>query len=275
MKKVLAVLGVAVVCAGGCGPRRPGALPEAAPPVPPREDHFRRGHAFFERRELDSAVHHLEAATELDSLYGEALRDLAEIHYLRTLQVPQGASADDARRAMRYYGRLEKLGGDDAEVLERLCELSVMLKDDRSFLAFARRNAELSPDARRIHNLGVAYAGVGDHAGVIRTLKTAAARFPESPYVGGIFRLLGRAYQAADRDQTAERTYTSGLKAVDELKARWKREGSFSATSPEVRRLEEDAVGMLQSLRRIYRIYGEEEKLRSVERRLRDAGRGS
>ena len=159
----------------------------------------------------------------------------------------------------------------ESTVYERLCELSVVLDDNRSFLKFAKKNAEKYPYDRQMYNLGIAYYETGDHASVIKTMKEAAQKFKISPYIGGFYRQLGLSYMKMDRDQTAVRTLETGVQIVDGRLADLRKSGADPSTSEE-RRLFEDRVGMLTSLRKLHQIYKERAKLEKVERLLREAG---
>ena len=104
----------------------------------------------------------------------------------------------------------------------------------------------------------------------MRTQKEAIERFPDSPYRSGFYRLLGQAYVRVDRYQTAQRVFATGVEEAEKAIAALTSSGTDPAT---MSRIEQDRIAMLQSLRRLYTIYDEHEKLREVERRLEKAGR--
>ena len=141
------------------------------------------------------------------------------------------------------------------------------MRDPHGFLKYAKKNAELYPYDRQYYNLGVAYFGVEDWAGVLKSQREASEKFRESQYTGAYHRQMGRAYMKMDRDQTAERTLEAGVKAVDGVLA-----GVRKAGSEERKRLQDDKIGMLLLLRRLHITYRESEKLAQVERQLREAG---
>jgi tetratricopeptide (TPR) repeat protein len=128
----------------------------------------------------------------------------------------------------------------------------------------------LYPFDRQYYNLGVAYYQAGDFQNVIKTQKEAKDKFPTSPYLGAFYRQLGRAYRKVDRDQTAERVFTEGVRAVD-ARLRMLAQGE-SRSSPESERLREEKIGMLLELKRLHQIYRAEEKMRAVDKQLREAG---
>jgi hypothetical protein len=105
----------------------------------------------------------------------------------------------------------------------------------------------------------------------LKTEREASEKFRESPYVGAFYREMGLAYMKMDRDQTAERTLTAGVQAVDARLAAV-RKSEEGGTSDGSRRLQDDKIGMLLLLRRLHTTYRESEKLAQVERQLREAG---
>ena len=157
------------------------------------------------------------ASASMDSSFQQPLRDLAQMQYERALLEPdKSRKRTELLRASRaQLIRLEARGDRDADVYERLCELSSTLGDDRTFLTYAKKNAELYPYDRQVFNLARAYYDVEDYQGVIRTAKDAVEKYKESQYVGSFYRILGKAYTKIDRDQTAERILVTGLKATD------------------------------------------------------------
>ena len=142
---------------------------------------------------------------------------------------------------------------------------SLSLGDDKTFLTYARKSAERYPHDRQYHNLGLAYFNVGDYQSVIKTEKEAIQKFKTSSYAGSFYRQLGRAYMKIDRDQTAERTFEEGLKIIDQrLQDRRSEE--------ERRRMTDDRIAILLSLKRLHQTYHHDDKLKQVERQLIDAG---
>ena len=75
-----------------------------------------------------------------------------------------------------------------------------------------------------------------------------------------------------DRDQTAERTFDAGLKATDAVIVDQIKSNSNFKSSEEYRRLLDDKIGMLVSLRSLHRTYRATEKLQKVEQQLKDLG---
>lgn len=252
---------------GSCGPSgetantRPGESKEAA---------YERGHRFYQMMDLEAAERELMRAVELDSTYVEPLVDLGSLSYDlgRRLEGEKNPGRlERFRRARRFLARAEALGYHDESAYERLCELSLVLEDAHGFLAYAKKTAALYPYDRQLYNLGLACFGVEDWQGVIKSQKEAAEKFPQSPYLGGFYRQMGRAYMKLDRDQTAERTFATGVQAVD---GRMTGKGSLSAD--ERKRLLDDKVAMLLLLKRLHTIYGATDKLSNVERQLKEAG---
>jgi tetratricopeptide (TPR) repeat protein len=158
------------------------------------------------------------------------------------------------------------------EVYERLCELSVALGDEQGFARYARKSAERYPYDRQYYNMGIALFGIDDWAGVVTSQKEAIDKFPRSQYVGSFYRQLGRAYEQQKRDQTAERTFTAGIQVVDDRIADLKRPGSDAKSAEKIRRLTDDKIAMLLSLKKLHQTYKASEKLEQVERQLREAG---
>ena len=235
------------------------------------------GHSLSLRREWDSARVLLERALAIDSAYAPALQDLAELYYDRATESGTQANGPHQERyraeAFRAYVRLEAAGSHDADTYERLCELSVAQKDSQSFLRYAIRYAELYPYDRQYYNLGLAYFGVCDFQNVIRCQKEAVARFPESDYVGSYYRQMARAYLKVDRDQTAERTLTGGVEAVNRKLEKIKQGGEKGEPNGvSASRLKEDRIAMLQMLRTLHIRYRAPEKQEQVERQLKAAG---
>ncbi|HEX9007573.1 MAG TPA: hypothetical protein VF889_09775 [Bacteroidota bacterium] len=267
------LVGALTLPLSACGPGGGTRAPETPAAAVTKEQLYQQGHRLYQTGALDSARAVLERAAALDSSYAEPVADLAQLHYdLAMAEGDEHASSRKAeyRRSLQYFARLEKLGNTDAATYERLCELAVALGDDRSFLRYAKRNAERYPFDRQYYNLGLAYFNAGDFQSVVRTQKEAAERFGSSPYLGGFYRQMGRAYMKLNRDQTAERMLESGLKAVDTRMTGARKEKGSS--SDDYRRLTEDRIAILQLLRHLHQTYRDEAKLQEVEKLLKDAG---
>ena len=265
----LCVLGAVLLAS--CGPGEAPRTAERAPGLRTKDGLYREGHQLYLTGALDSARALLERAAALDSSYREPVADLASLHYDRAMA--QRGETSPARRAalkeaLRYYIRLERMGDTGAATYERLCEVAAGLEDDRTFLRYARKSAERYPYDRQFYNLGVASLNAGDYPGVVTSQKEAAEKFRQSPYLGGFYRLLGQAYMKMDRDQTAERSLETGLKAVDARLAAVKAGIADEASA----RLRGDRVAILQLLRRLHQTYHKDEKLREVERLLKASG---
>jgi len=238
-----------------------------------RNELFRKGHHLYLVHSYDSADVVLRKALNIDSSSVDVLTDLGMLHYDMAMEDNEGAAQArnrNLRESSGYLSRLDALGTSDESVYERLCQISVTLGDDRGFLKYAKRSAERFPFERQYYNLGLAYFGVADYQNVVRTQKEAIDRFKQSAYLGGYYRQLGRAYMKIDRDQTAQRSLEAGLSAVDDRLAALK--ATHGATGDAVKRLTEDRTAILQLLRRLYQVYHFDDKLKSVERRLSEAG---
>lgn len=244
------------------------------PVAPTKESLYRLGHQLYLAQDFDSATTMLKSAAVLDSSYIEPLNDLAALHYDLAMRASLEAKKRElSSRSREYYIKLTRLGKSDSDVYERLCELSVILEDDRTFLTYAKKNAEKYPYDRQYHNLGLAYFNVGDYQNVIKTQKEAIEKFKSSPYLGGFFRQLGRAYEKINRDQTAERTFYAGVQSVDEYIARQAKAQEDFSSSSEFKRLVDDKIGMLVTLRKLHSTYKAMDKLGNVERQLKALGR--
>ena len=272
MKALRTPVAVLLLAAAGCG-GGPEKVTVPPPAAPTKEALYAEGHRLYQTQQLDSAESRLLGALRLDSTYADPLADLAGVYYDRAMRSPEGSAVrrEDLRRSSAALVRLERAGRDDAELYERLCEISVALGDERAFLRWAKKNAERYPFERQYYNLGLAYYGVEDWQGCIRTQKEAIQKFPDSPYIGSYHRQLGRAYMKVDRDQTAERTFTAGLAAADRKLAALKKAPGGSSPA-DARRLTDDKVAMLQSLRKLHQVYGAQDKLRGVEEQLKALG---
>jgi tetratricopeptide (TPR) repeat protein len=163
------------------------------------------------------------------------------------------------------FSDLENQGEHEIDLLDRLCEISIALGDNKGFLTYAKMSAERYPYDRQYHNLGLAYFNVGDYQSAIKIEKEAIGKFRESAYLSSYYRQLGRAYMKVDRDQTAQRTFEDGVKIADlRLQGR---------TSPDdLHRLMDDKAAMLLSLKHLYQTYHQDDKLKEVERQLLEAG---
>jgi tetratricopeptide (TPR) repeat protein len=240
-----------------------------------KENLFRKGHELFVERSYDSAAVLLHASLALDSTYLPPLADLAQIHYdlaMRQHGENHPVRIKEFRTALDFYAAMEALGHQDADTYDRLCEVAYALGENDRFLTYAQKNAAKYPYDRQYYNLGLAYAQVGDHANVIRTQKEAIERFKFSPFVGGFYRLLGNGYMDADRNQTAEKTFSAGIEVVTNRLSELRQNKKESGTSEEFRRLTDDKVAMLLSLKKLYLLYKEDEKTREVERELVEMG---
>ncbi len=267
------VVALSALLLGSCGSSPEVAKPGAAPLS--KEGLYEAGHLLYRQQQYDSAAVLLKKAASMDSLYLPPVQDLAALSFDLGMRNPADESPARMERlheAKRYYARLEARGFQDSEIYERLCEISVASNDDRSFLRYAKKNAEKYPFDRQYYNLGLASFGAGDYAGTVRTQKEAVEKFRQSPYLGGFYRQMGRAYMKMDRDQTAERTLTSGVQAVDVRMAEMKRGGGEYKATDAYRRLTDDKIGMLLLLKRLHQTYKATDKLEQVERQLKEAG---
>ena len=264
---------LAFVLLAGCGPAKETTTAPPPPPAPVTvETLVREGQRLYAARELDSASTAFAGALRLDSTYLPALQQMALLQYDIVMAEQQKSERRlrASRAARDAYERLERQGVSESDVYERICELSVLLEDNRTFLRYAKKNAEKYPFDRQYYNLGLAYVEAGEYAGAIKTLKEATEKFSSSMYIGGFYRQLGKAYSGIDRDQTAERTYTAGLKVVEK---RLELLGAATGSpSPERRRLVDDKMAMLLALKKLHQTYKQTDKLREVERQLKEAG---
>jgi tetratricopeptide (TPR) repeat protein len=234
-----------------------------------KEAAYQRGHLLYQTMEYAAAEPELLRAVALDSTWADPFVDLGGIRYELGKRVegeknPQ--RLESFRLARRYFARAEALGARDGAMYERLCEIDLALDDAKGFLHYAKKTAALYPFDRQYYNLGLAYFGVEDWQGVIKSQKEAADRFRQSPYLGGFYRQMGRAYVKLDRDQTAERTLVTGVQAVDARLA------VKSVAGDERKRLVDDKIGMLLLLKRLHTTYGAADKLANVEKQLKESG---
>lgn len=257
----------------GCGPapetaRHPTALDT-------KEAIYKVGHQFYIEQSFDSAEVYLKKAASLDPSYLAPLSELAQLHYAIGMQ--QSGEKNPKRlkhfkQSFEYFSKLESQGSKNAEVYERLSELSNALEDNKALVGYAKKNAEAYPYERQYFNLGFAYFQVGDYQSVIKTQREAVEQFKGSTYIGSFYRQLGRAYMKIDRDQTAERTFEAGLKAVDAVLVDLKKSHSSFKSTDEYRRLVDDKVGMLVSLKSLHQTYRAADKLQKVEQQLKELG---
>ncbi len=237
-----------------------------------KEALYGKGHLLYGQLQFDSAKVYLFQAVRRDSLFADPIFDLAALHYDLAMQNTKGAS--ESARLLRvsrdFYHRAEELGWEDSELLERLCDISVRLEDNASFLRYAKKNAKKYPHDRQYSNLGLAYVEAGEYQEGIQFLKTAIEKFPNSTYIGSYYRQLGRAYFKVDRHQTAERIFYEGLQAVNSRLA--EQEKLASASSVVQERLRDDKIGMLVTLKGLHQLYKDGEKLANVEKQLKELG---
>lgn len=273
-----AVTVIVLLVMAGCGPSTETARVEPAVPTIPttKEGLYVRGQQLWIDRQADSAAAYFLRSASMDSSYNQPLRDLAQMHYERAMLEPDKSRkrAELLRASRAQYVRLEARGDSDADIYERLCEMSSALGDDRMFLVYAKKNAEKYPYDRQVFNLTRAYYDVEDYQGVIRTAKDAVEKFKESQYIGSFYRIFGKAYTKIDRDQTAERILVAGLKVTDARIAVAKNAGGDYRSTDVYRRLHEDKVQMLLILKQLHTTYKAQEKLEQVERQLKEEGYG-
>lgn len=271
-KAVLVTLAGIVLGLQSCGP----GGETSRPVIPESTEHiYQRGHQLYLEMRLDSAANVLKLAASRDSAYLPPVTDLASLYY--DLAMKEDGETNPRRlellRASRsYFAKIEARGVRESNVYERLCEISLTLNDSKSFLKYAKKNVELYPYDRQYYNLGVAYFEAEDYNGVIRSQKEASEKFKQSFYVGGFYRQMGRAYGKIGRDQTAERTFTTGVLAVDVRLAELRKSGGDYRMGDGYRRLIDDKIGMLLALKKLHQTYKEPEKLERVERQLKEAG---
>ena len=75
-----------------------------------------------------------------------------------------------------------------------------------------------------------------------------------------------------ERDQTAERTFAAGLKAIAGRIGELRKTNVGYTTTAEYSRLSEDKIGILVSLKGLHQTYKATEKLQEVERELKEMG---
>jgi tetratricopeptide (TPR) repeat protein len=262
-----ATLAGAALVLASCGPSRETGKNTAET----KESVYLRGHQLYLTMHMEEAKNELMRAAAMDSTYRDPLVDLGSLCFDIGRKEEGPRRTEELRRARGFLARAENLGYREAEGYDRLSEICTELEDAHGFLKYAKKNAEQYPYDRQYYNLGVAYFGLEEWAGVVKSQREASERFRESQYTGAYYRQMGRAYMKMDRDQTAERTFAAGVQAVDAAMAALKKTGR-GAGSEEQRRLQDDKIGMLLLLKRLHMTYREEEKLAQVERQLREAG---
>ncbi len=263
-----------LLAAAGCGPS--GETPKGAPPPSPttKEGMFTLGRQFWFEHNTDSAVALLSRAATLDSLYNEPVRELAQVHYELGLRAAEQSRdrLNQFRASRAQFARLASRGVKEADVYDRLCELSIALSDTRSFVSWAKVSADAYPYDRQHYNLCRAYFDAGDYQSVIRAAKSDIETFKVSPYVSSFYRILGRAYMKVDRDQTAERILSAGLKATESKLAQLRKSGGDAGMTDAYRRLRDDKINMLLLLKQLHTTYKADDKLRQVDRQLKEEG---
>jgi tetratricopeptide (TPR) repeat protein len=276
MRVRLIAAGIAVLAfaLSGCGPSTETAHEQPVRMPTTKEGMYTRGQQLWFEKQADSAAAYYLRAAAMDSSYNLPLRDLGQMHYERAMLEPEKSRKrmDLLRLSRAQYVRVESRGERESDVYERLCELSSSLGDERTFLTYAKKNAELYPYDRQVFNLARAYYDVEDYQGVIRTAKDAVEKYKESQYLGSFWRILGKAYTKIDRDQTAERTLVAGLKATDGRIAALKNAGGDYKATDAYRRLHEDKIQMLLILKQLHTTYKAQDKLEQVERQLKEEG---
>lgn len=270
-----ALLIISALLVSGCSSSSETEKSETSAPVPvTKESLFKDGQRLYLRQNLDSARVRLEQALAIDSDYKDALAQIAPLHYDLGMRAPAGRLRnEELRRSRDYYMRLEQLGEKDSETYERICEISSSMNDNRTFVKYAKKNVEAFPFERQYYNLSVAMMEVGDYNGVIKYMKDAVAKFKQSYFIGSFYRQMGRAYMKVDRDQTAERTFYTGIDAIDSRVAALRKAGAEYKSSPEYARLKDDKIGILTSLKGLHTTYKAFEKLASVEKQLKELGK--
>jgi len=258
----------------GCGPSAETPKPAPAPLSATLDEVYRTGHRYYLEQQADSAVVWLRRAEAMDSTFADPVRDLAQLYYEQGLRAGENSRERQEyfRSARRAFARLETLGKREPEVYERLCELSMVLNDDRGFLRYAKRNAELYPYDRQHFNLTRAYFDVEDFQSVIKTAKDGIEKYSGSPYLTSYYRILGRAYMKIGRDQTAEKTLSAGLKIADARLAGLKKNGPDYKAADGYRRAHDDKVNMLLLLKQLHTTYRATQKLEQVDRMLKEEG---
>jgi tetratricopeptide (TPR) repeat protein len=272
----LAGVGLAgVLLAGvleGCGPSAETPRPGPAPLPAGLDEVYRTGHRYYLEQQTDSAVVWLRRAEAMDSTFADPVGDLAQLYHEQGLRAGEKSRErqDHFRSARRAFARLEALGRHESEVYERLCELSMALGDDHGFLRYAKINAGLYPYDRQHFNLTRAYFDVEDFQSVIKTAKEGLEKSGDAPYVTSYYRILGRAYMKIGRDQTAEKTLSAGVKTADARLTGLKKSGPDYKSTDGYRRVHDDKLNMLLLLKQLHTTYRADEKLKQVDRMLKE-----
>ncbi|MBI4536214.1 MAG: hypothetical protein HY708_08040 [Ignavibacteriae bacterium] len=259
---------------GSCGPKpETTKAPSSIPVLDTKETAFVRGHQLYLRQQLDSAAILLKRAVSLDPAYREPIADLGALYYDLGVREPEKSRGrlDNFKRSLTYYAKLDSLGANDSDLYERLSEICSTLEEHKLYLRYAKKNQEAYPYDRQYLNLILGYLNVNDYANAVIIAKDATEKFKESPYIGSYYRQLGRAYMKVDRDQTAERSFDVGLKIIDVRIAALKKNNKEYTSSEEYRRLMDDKVGILISLKGLHQRYRAFDKLERVERQLKEA----
>jgi len=255
----------------GCGPT--AETPRVEPAAMSRDQLYRSGHQLYLESQYDSAAVLLKQALTMDTGFVEPVRDLAQLYFEQGMRSPEKSKdrTERLRSARAYFVRLDAIGDRSPELYERLCELSVALNDDRGFVRYAKKNAEANPHDRQFFNLARAYFEVEDYQSVIKSTKESIDRFKNSPYITSFYRLLGRSYMKIDRDQTAERTLVAGVKEANARLTELRKQGEAQGND-QWRRAHDDKINMLLALKQLHTTYRAEDKLKQVERQLKEEG---
>jgi tetratricopeptide (TPR) repeat protein len=270
----LAVLAI-VLAFVSCGPTTETTKTETTPPpLATKDGLFQRGQQLYLQQNLDSALVFLNQALAMDANYKDALEILAPLHYDLAMRSESAKKKNEQLRKSRdYYAKVEAFGVKESETYERICEIANMLNDDKTYLKYAKKNAEAYPYDRQYYNLSVGYANVEDWNNLISLAKKAIDKFKDSQYIGSFYRQLGRAYTKIDRDQTAEKTFYVGLGAIDSRLSELRKANPEFKSTPEYARLKDDKIGMLISLKNLHTTYKAGDKLADVEKKLKELGR--
>jgi tetratricopeptide (TPR) repeat protein len=273
--KYLLLIALASVILVGCGSTPETVKPPVSANVDTKEAICAYARHLLADQMYDSAEVCFRKAVALDATYRDPVSELAQMHYALGMQQTGEKNPkrlEQFRKSLGYYSKLESMGVRESDMYERLGELSNALDDDKSLLKYARKNADAYPYERQYFNLGFAYFQVADYQNVIRCQKDAIEKFKGSTFIGSFYRQLGRAYMKVDRDQTAERTFDAGLKTTDGVIAGMKKSNPKFETTAEYRRLIDDKIGMLISLKSLHQTYSAADKLKKVEQQLKELG---
>lgn len=272
MNRILMAVASLLLLAG-CG-SSPESARRETPKLAPKEILFADGQRLYLQENLDSARTVLLEAVALDANYRDALEILAPLHFDLAARSESGKKKMELLRQSRdFYIKLEALGAKDPIVYERLCEIAGTLHDTKTFVKYAKKNADAYPYDRQLYNLSVAYFTAEEYNNVINVCKQGIDKFKNSPFAGTFYRQLGRAYMKMDRDQTAERTFYTGLGIIDRKMAELRKNDPDYAHSADFIRLKEDKAGILTSLKYIHTTYKAAEKLADVEKKLKELGK--